>query len=72
VGFLSVSTVPWGQLYFDGVLIGETPQLGLPVATGRHLVEVERRGFLSATREVQVAPGESVSVTDVDLRRATP
>jgi hypothetical protein len=72
VGFLSVSTMPWGQLYFDGVLLGDTPQLGLPVATGRHLVEVERRGFLSATREVQVAPGESVSVTDVELHRATP
>jgi hypothetical protein len=71
-GFLSISTVPWGRLYIDGVLVGDTPQLGLPVAAGPHVVQVERRGYRTTSRQIEVAPGENVRVTDIELHELSP
>ena len=72
LGFLSVSTVPWGRLYIDGVMVGDTPQVALPIAAGPHVVEVERMGFRTNSRKIELAPGESLRVTDVELQGVRP
>lgn len=64
---LSVNATPWGLLYVDGELIGNTPQLNLRLAPGAHLIRVEREGFAPAERRIELAPGQILRITDITL-----
>ena len=65
---LFINATPWGQLYVDDRLVGNTPRGNLPVPPGQHVVRVEREGFEPAERVITVAPGEVVRITDIVLR----
>ena len=66
-GRLSISTVPWGQLFVDGRLVGNTPKAGLMLAPGTHAIRVVREGFAPVERTIQVRPGQDVRLTDIAL-----
>jgi serine/threonine protein kinase len=66
-GRLFVNATPWGQLFVDGQLVGNTPKANLSVAPGNHTVRVVREGFEPFSRTIQVAPGQSVRLTDIVL-----
>ncbi|HWP36326.1 MAG TPA: protein kinase [Gemmatimonadales bacterium] len=65
---LFVNATPWGQLYIDGQLIGNTPRGNLRLTPGRHAVRIQREGFEPYERTLTVTPGEVVRLTDIELR----
>ena len=71
-GRLFVNSQPWGQLYIDGQLVGNTPQANLVVPAGAHRVRIIREGFQSFERQVQLAPGQELRLTDIVLSALTP
>ncbi len=71
-GRLSVNATPWGQLYLDGQLVGNTPRVNLTVTAGTHTIRVVREGFEPVERTVTVGAGQSVRVTDIVLVERQP
>ncbi len=69
---LFVNSTPWGQVYIDGQLVGNTPQANLVVAAGAHRVRVARDGFQPWERAVQLAPGQELRITDISLQAVAP
>ena len=66
-GRLFVNASPWGQLYVDGQLVGNTPKANLSLSPGSHAVRVVREGYEPFERTIQVAAGQSVRLTDIVL-----
>lgn len=71
-GRLFVNATPWGQLYIDGQLVGNTPQANLEIPAGAHRVRIARDGFQPFERTIQVAPGQEVRLVDIVLQQVTP
>jgi len=69
---LFVNSTPWGQVYIDGQLVGNTPQANLVVGAGAHRVRVARDGFQPWERAVQLAPGQELRITDISLQAVAP
>lgn len=69
---LFVNSAPWGQLYIDGVLVGNTPKADLEVSAGTRVLRVVRQGFAPFERTVQLAPGETLRLTDIELEPRRP
>jgi serine/threonine protein kinase len=66
-GKLFVNATPWGQLYIDGQLAGNTPKANLPLAVGLHAIRVLREGYEPFDRIVRVEAGQTVRLTDITL-----
>ncbi len=66
-GRIFVNASPWGQLYVDGQLIGNTPKANVAVSAGAHTIRVVREGYDPVERSIRVAPGEVVRLTDLVL-----
>jgi len=66
-GHLFVNATPWGQLYVDGQLIGNTPKANLMLPAGDHTIRVLREGYDPFERTIKVAAGETVRLTDITL-----
>ena len=66
-GHLFVNATPWGQLYVDGQLIGNTPRANLQVAAGAHVIRVLREGYEPFERSISVEAGQTVRLTDITL-----
>jgi serine/threonine-protein kinase len=66
-GRLFVNASPWGQLYVDGQLIGNTPRANLALSAGPHAIRVLREGYEPFERTVQVGAGQTVRLTDITL-----
>jgi hypothetical protein len=71
-GRLFVGASPWGSLYVDDSLIGNTPQLAVAVPAGWHRVRIVRDGFLPFEQRVLVAAGADVRLTGIVLREIAP
>jgi PEGA domain-containing protein len=71
-GQLSVNSTPWSVLWLDGHVVGNTPQLGIRVTPGRHLLVFARDGFESHSTWVTVEPSATVKMTGITLRPITP
>ena len=69
---LFINSTPWGQLYVDGTLIGNTPKADLELSAGTHALRVVRAGFITFERTVRVAPGETLRLTDIVLEPSRP
>jgi serine/threonine protein kinase len=66
---LSVNAIPWGNVYLDGRLVGNTPLINLLITPGARRLRVERRGFQPFEQIIEVAPGQQLRVTDIVLRK---
>ena len=64
---LFINATPWGLLYIDDELVGNTPKANLELAPGTYRIRVVRDGFLPFERQIQVAPGQEVRITDIVL-----
>ena len=64
---LFVNATPWGQLYIDGTLIGNTPKTNLELTPGTHVVRVMRAGFTTVERSLRAQSGETIRITDIVL-----
>jgi serine/threonine protein kinase len=70
-GKLLVNSTPWGQIYVDEELVGNTP-MSLTLAAGRHTVRIVQDGFEPFEREFQLAPGQQLRMTDLVLKARQP
>ena len=70
VGFgkIIVNAVPWGNVYLDGSLKGQTPITIQRVSANPHEIRISREGFHDVRRQVTVEAGESESIS-VKLQR---
>lgn len=71
-GRLSVSSTPWAELSVDGRVVGNTPQVGIRVTPGRHLLMLARDGFQNHTISVTVRPDATLKITGIELKRIAP
>jgi eukaryotic-like serine/threonine-protein kinase len=53
-GFLTIAADPFGEVYIDGVDVGQTPVVEYAVKPGRHTLRIEHAGFKMVTEAVQV------------------
>ena len=61
MGTLQVGTRPWSQVFVDGQLIGNTPQMNIPVHAGTHRLTLVNPDFnIRETVSVTVGAGETV------------
>jgi hypothetical protein len=67
-----VNATPWGSLYVDGRLVGNTPQAGLQLPAGTHVLRVVRDGFAPFERKITVRVGDTIRITDIVLQPLTP
>ncbi|HEU5259793.1 MAG TPA: protein kinase [Gemmatimonadales bacterium] len=59
-GFLTIAAEPFGQVYIDGVDVGQTPVVEYAVKPGRHTIRIERPGFKTVTETVLVDANNTV------------
>lgn len=71
-GFLFVNSRPWGRVFVDGRLVGNTPLLRMAIAPGPHELRVERDGFHPFETTITVDPGTNVRITEIVLRSLIP
>jgi hypothetical protein len=61
-GMLRLNSRPWSQVYVDGRLVGNTPQMGLPLSSGNHSIRlVNAQMGLTKTFSVAVKTGQMVT-----------
>ena len=59
-GTLRVNSRPWSQVFVDGRLIGNTPQMNIQLSPGSHQVTFVNPEFnIRETRSVNIQPGET-------------
>jgi len=71
-GRLFVNATPWGQVYVDGVLIGNTPRVGVSISPGAHRLRIVRDGFQPVDLAIRVASGQDLRLTDIVLQEVKP
>lgn len=69
---LFVNARPWGVVFIDGRRIGNTPRANISVPAGRHVIRVERDGFVAYERTVQLASGAELRLTNIVLEPIAP
>jgi PEGA domain len=61
-GMLRLNSRPWSQVFVDGRLVGNTPQMGLPLSPGNHSIRlVNAQMGLTKTFSVSVKTGQMVT-----------
>jgi hypothetical protein len=71
-GKLSVNATPWGAVYLDDQLLGNTPRVNVEVPAGDHLLRVVRDGFVPFERRVHIEAGGSLRLLDIVLKPLEP
>jgi hypothetical protein len=69
---LFINATPWGEVYIDDRLIGNTPRAAVPVAPGAHRLRVVRDGFQPYELAIRVTPGQELRLTDIVLQEIKP
>jgi serine/threonine-protein kinase len=60
-GLLTINAEPFGEVYIDGVDVGQTPVVEYAVKPGPHTIRIEHAGFRTVTESnVQVAASNTV------------
>ncbi len=67
-GTLFVNSRPWGVVYIDGNRVGNTPQVGLSVASGMHYLRIVRDGYAPFGRVIRIIGGEELRITGINLQ----
>jgi hypothetical protein len=71
-GRLFVNATPWGELYLDGRLLGNTPKANLEILPGTHRLRIVRDGYEPYERTIEVAAGATLRITDIVLTERRP
>lgn len=62
-GKVTINASPWGNVYIDGSLKGQTPLTLEKVPAGRHKIKIEREGFVEASKTVEINEGATEQVS---------
>jgi len=64
---LYVQSRPWGEVFVDGVSIGNTPKMDISIVPGRHTIRVVREGFIPFEGVVNFGAGQVIRLTQIVL-----
>lgn len=67
-----INSTPWGQVFLDGELLGNTPRANVEVAPGNHVFRIVRTGYTPYERTLRVQPGDTLRLTDIVLEPIRP
>jgi hypothetical protein len=68
-GTLTIITTPaQAEVYIDGTVVGTTPASNLQVEAGAHKIEIQKRGYRTWSRTIQVLPN-SPAKFEVELEK---
>jgi len=70
-GKLFVNSNPWGLVYIDGELIGNTPQV-LDLSAGLHMLSIVRDSFITHEEQFRLAAGQQLRLTNITLKVRQP
>jgi len=70
LGALIVNAHPWGNVYVDGVLKGQTPLTIKNILPGKHELKIVKEGYQEFSRIVEVKNGSSKQVS-ASLKKET-
>ncbi len=59
-GYLTIAADPFGEVYIDGVDVGQTPLVEYALKPGRHTIRIEHPGYRTVTESVQVDASNTV------------
>jgi hypothetical protein len=71
IGWLAVSSMPWGEVIVDDRRVGPSPQTAIPLSPGEHEVRIIRPGFMAYVGKVRIEAGRTARVTRIVLSEAT-
>ncbi len=71
-GKLSVNATPWGAVYLDDQLLGNTPRVNVEVPSGDHVLRVVRDGFVTFERRIRIGAGDTLRLLDIVLKPLEP
>ncbi len=57
-GFLSVLAVPWGNVFVNGELVGETPLQDFALPQGRHVLRIENPSYPALVDTIRIEAGK--------------
>jgi hypothetical protein len=64
MGTLRVNSLPWSEVFVDGKLVGNTPQMGLPLPAGHHKIKLVNAPLeMTKVFSVEIAPGQVLTKT---------
>lgn len=62
MGTLRINTRPWSNVFVDGSLVGNTPQMAIKLSSGRHTITLINDDFgIRKTIKVSIKAGETVT-----------
>ena len=67
-GLLWISAEPWADVIIDGVRVGRTPVIGVPIAPGYHQLRLEHDGYEALNRTINMEADGEVRLTDLRLQ----
>ena len=71
-GYVVINSTPWAELYVDGRLIGNTPQLGIRLAAGPHRLRLVQDGYRPLDVGIVVRPNDTLRMTRLVLEEVRP
>ena len=70
-GFLNCNIYPWGEVYIDGALIGQSPfQKPIILMPGHHIIIIQNPKYYSFTDSINVAQAETTTYR-INLEQVT-
>ncbi len=69
---LFINSTPWGQVFIDGAVVGNTPRANVDLTAGSHVIRVVRPGYVIWERTVRVSAGETLRITDIVMEPTPP
>ena len=51
---------PYGTVYVDGALVGDTPQGSIMLRAGKHTLEIRRPGYVTISKEIEILEGQTL------------
>ncbi len=69
---LFINSTPWGQVFLDGELLGNTPRANLELTPGTHTIRIARAGYQPYERTLRAQAGDTLRLTDIVLEPIRP
>jgi hypothetical protein len=67
MGFLAVSSMPWGEVTVDERRVGPSPQTAIALTPGVHEVRIFRPGYKAYFAKVRIEAGRTARLTRIAL-----
>jgi serine/threonine-protein kinase len=57
---VTIDAQPFGQVFIDGALVGDTPIFDHELPAGPHVIEVRKEGYVTQVDSVTIVVGQTL------------